>query len=63
MSQTATQPRKKRPKLGELIADDLRRMIIDGTLKEDSRLASEDDLASEFGVSRPTMPFLAWIRY
>jgi len=51
---TAT-PRRKRPKLGEAIANDLRRMIVDGTLEAGTNLSGEDDLAAQFGVSRPTM--------
>lgn len=41
--------------LAQQIADQLREVIMDGTLKADERLPTEDDLAKHFGVSRPTV--------
>ncbi len=37
------------------IAKEIRSAILDGRLKIDQRLPSEDDLATEFNVSRPTI--------
>ena len=41
--------------LAQQIADQIREIIMDGTLKADERLPTEDDLAKHFGVSRPTI--------
>jgi DNA-binding FadR family transcriptional regulator len=41
--------------LAQQIADQIREVITDGTLKADERLPKEDDLAKHFGVSRPTI--------
>ncbi len=41
--------------LAQQIADQIREVIMDGTLKADERLPTEDDLAKHFGVSRPTV--------
>lgn len=41
--------------LSAQIADRIRAAIIDGSLKVDSRLPSEAELAESFGVSRPTV--------
>jgi len=41
--------------LAQQIADQIREVILDGTLKADERLPTEDDLAKHFGVSRPTI--------
>ncbi|WP_322994170.1 FadR/GntR family transcriptional regulator [Castellaniella sp.] len=37
------------------IADQLQQAIIDGRLKVDERLPTEEELAAQFGVSRPTV--------
>lgn len=42
------------PKMAELVAAELRRQIIDGTLKEGERLPPENELVEHFGVSRIT---------
>ncbi|MGW6359078.1 FadR/GntR family transcriptional regulator [Streptomyces sp. NPDC055092] len=43
------------PKTGELVARRLRRMIVDGELKEGDSLPNEAALVEHFGVSRPTL--------
>jgi GntR family transcriptional repressor for pyruvate dehydrogenase complex len=43
------------PKMAELVAGELRRQIIRGTLAEGDVLPSESDLMEQFGVSRPTL--------
>src|SRR4051812_34834568 len=43
------------PKAGELVAAQLRRMIVLGELTEDEQLPSESVLMEQFGVSRPTL--------
>ncbi|MGO9099743.1 MAG: FadR/GntR family transcriptional regulator [Mycobacterium sp.] len=43
------------PKSGELVAAQLRRMIIRGELVADQALPPESELIQTFGVSRPTM--------
>jgi DNA-binding FadR family transcriptional regulator len=42
------------PKMAEVIAAELRRQIIDGSLQEGERLPSEKELVEQFGVSRIT---------
>lgn len=37
------------------IADAIQQAILDGSLRANDRLPSEEDLAGQFGVSRPTM--------
>ncbi|MGC8537156.1 MAG: winged helix-turn-helix domain-containing protein, partial [Rhizomicrobium sp.] len=37
------------------IADVIQQAILDGTLRINERLASEEELAAQFGVSRPTV--------
>lgn len=49
--QTAIRP----PKTGELVARRLRRMIVEGELKEGDSLPYEAALVEHFGVSRPTL--------
>ncbi len=41
--------------LSKQVADNLKAAIMDGRLKIDERLPTEDDLARSFGVSRPTI--------
>lgn len=41
--------------VGHQIADALRQMILDGKLSADDRLPGEQDLATRFGVSRPSV--------
>ncbi len=41
--------------LAQQISDQIREIIVDGTLKADERLPTEDDLAKHFAVSRPTI--------
>lgn len=43
------------PPLSKRIADDLEERILNGSLRKGERLASEDELAREFGVARGTM--------
>jgi GntR family transcriptional regulator, transcriptional repressor for pyruvate dehydrogenase complex len=43
------------PKAGEMVANQLRRTIIEGGLKEGDSLPLEKDLLAHFGVSRPTL--------
>src|SRR5215204_3280154 len=37
------------------IADAIQQAILDGSLRVNERLASEEELAAQFGVSRPTV--------
>ena len=43
------------PKTAELVAGTLRRMVVDGQLKEGDYLPNEAELMTHFGVSRPTL--------
>lgn len=43
------------PKTAELVARTLRRMIVDGQLKDGDFLPNEPELMNHFGVSRPTL--------
>jgi DNA-binding FadR family transcriptional regulator len=43
------------PKTAELVAGTLRRMVVDGQLKDGDFLPNEADLMAHFGVSRPTL--------
>src|SRR3954464_13197706 len=43
------------PKTAELVAGTLRRMVVDGQLKEGDYLPNEAELMAHFGVSRPTL--------
>src|SRR5690349_336305 len=43
------------PKTAELVAGTLRRMVVDGQLKEGDFLPNEAELMVHFGVSRPTL--------
>ncbi|MBX7433433.1 FadR family transcriptional regulator [Mycobacterium sp. Y57] len=43
------------PKTAELVAGTLRRMIVDGQLKDGDFLPNEAELMTHFGVSRPTL--------
>ena len=43
------------PKTAELVAGTLRRMIVDGKLKDGDFLPNEPELMTHFGVSRPTL--------
>ncbi|MCB1858497.1 MAG: FadR family transcriptional regulator [Gammaproteobacteria bacterium] len=45
----------RRHDLSKQIADQIRQAIIEGTLKADDRLPTEEDLAQRFDVSRPTI--------
>src|SRR5439155_24453122 len=42
-------------KNGEVVADELRRMVLNGTLAVGDRLIPEDELMTHFGVARPTL--------
>ncbi len=46
---------EKTPKLPEVVADMLRREILTGTLSEGDNLPLEHELATQLGVSRPTL--------
>lgn len=52
---TSTFAPVKRDNLSRQIADQLRRAIVEGELRADDRLPTEDELALRFGVSRPTI--------
>ncbi|AWT56043.1 FadR family transcriptional regulator [Mycolicibacterium smegmatis] len=43
------------PKTAELVAGTLRRMVVEGQLKDGDFLPNEAELMSHFGVSRPTL--------
>ena len=43
------------PKTAELVARTLRRMVVDGSLKEGDFLPNEAELMSHFGISRPAL--------
>src|SRR5215207_5826071 len=43
------------PKAGEMVANQLRRTILSGGLKEGDSLPLEKELLAHFGVSRPTL--------
>jgi DNA-binding FadR family transcriptional regulator len=43
------------PKTAELVAGTLRRMVVDGKLKDGDYLPNEAELMAHFGVSRPTL--------
>src|SRR6202165_6341277 len=43
------------PKTAELVVRTLRRMVVDGQLKDGDFLPNEAELMSHFGVSRPTL--------
>jgi len=43
------------PKTAELVAGTLRRMVVDGQLKDGDFLPNEAELMTHFGVSRPTL--------
>ena len=43
------------PKTAELVAGTLRRMVVDGTLKDGDFLPNEAELMAHFSVSRPTL--------
>ena len=43
------------PKTAELVAGTLRRMVVDGQLKEGDFLPNEAELMAHFSVSRPTL--------
>ncbi len=54
MSTSAFEP-IKRDNLSHQIADQIRRAIVEGELRADDRLPTEDELALRFAVSRPTI--------
>src|SRR5262245_30036396 len=43
------------PKTAEVIADEIRRWVVRGELREDDTLPSEAELMEHFSVSRPTI--------
>jgi DNA-binding FadR family transcriptional regulator len=45
----------RQPRLAELVADALRRQILDGSLADGSLLPKQDELLDEFGVSPPSL--------
>src|SRR5690349_23747122 len=51
----ATGTAVRSPKTAELVAGTLRRMVVDGQLKEGDFLPNEAELMTHFGVSRPTL--------
>ena len=46
---------RKKAQLPELIADGLRKAIVDGELGDGSLLPNQDELSERFGVSKPTL--------
>lgn len=55
MSPQATSGAVRSPKTAELVAGTLRRMIVDGQLKDGDFLPFENELMAHFQVSRPTL--------
>ena len=55
IAQEMTSGAVRSPKTAELVAQTLRRMIVDGQLKDGDFLPYEADLIAHFQVSRPTM--------
>ena len=45
----------ERSKLRDVVADRLKTFILDGNLKSGDRLPTEAELATRFGVSRPSL--------
>ena len=45
----------ERPKLRDVVADRLKTFILEGDLKPGDRLPTEAELATRFGVSRPSL--------
>jgi DNA-binding FadR family transcriptional regulator len=43
------------PRLAEMVADVLRRRILDGSLRDGDALPTEEQLLAEFGVSKPSL--------
>jgi GntR family transcriptional repressor for pyruvate dehydrogenase complex len=52
---TTTSAVVRSPKTAELVARTLRRMVVDGQLKDGDYLPNEAELMTHFGVSRPTL--------
>lgn len=52
---SASRAAVRTPKTAELVAGTLRRMIVDGTLKDGDFLPNEAELMAHFGISRPTL--------
>ena len=56
MTESSHVHRQLRPRhVAELVADELRRRILDGELDDGSLLPKQEDLIAEFGVSRPSV--------
>jgi GntR family transcriptional repressor for pyruvate dehydrogenase complex len=55
MAPDATSGAVRSPKTAELVAKTLRRMVVDGQLKDGDFLPHEADLITHFQVSRPTL--------
>ncbi|MCV7282435.1 FadR family transcriptional regulator [Mycolicibacterium flavescens] len=55
ISAEATPGSVRSPKTAELVARTLRRMVVEGQLKDGDFLPHEADLIAHFGVSRPTL--------
>jgi DNA-binding FadR family transcriptional regulator len=43
------------PRVGDIVADRLRREILNGTLADGSTLPPQEDLVRQFGISRPSL--------
>ncbi|MBT4518916.1 MAG: FadR family transcriptional regulator [Halieaceae bacterium] len=54
-SATDTIDKLRVPKSAEIVANDLRAKIVRGVLREGDTLPHENDLAGQYGVSRPTL--------
>ncbi len=52
---TSDDATERQPSAGHQIAEAIRELILDGKLTVDQRLPGEQDLATRFGVSRPTV--------
>jgi GntR family transcriptional regulator, transcriptional repressor for pyruvate dehydrogenase complex len=50
-----TGPQLHQPRLAELVADDLRRRILDGRLADGQLLPNQETLLAEFEVSKPSL--------
>lgn len=54
-SLTAGRTQLRQPRLAEMVADVLRRRILNGQLADGSMLPKQEELIDEFGVSKPSM--------
>ena len=57
MTTTSVLPRRqlKQPRIAEIVAEELRRRILAGTLEDGAMLPKQDELLAEFGISPPSI--------